>query len=146
VEVRIPAGVRDGSRVRAAGEGGAGVGGGTRGDLYLRVRLAPHPLFERREDDLHVELPIAVWEAGLGAEVEVPTLRGKVSMKIPPETSSGRTFRLPGYGLPHVKGGGRGDQYVRVRVVLPRNLTAQERALFEQLRGLRRGDSPREPA
>jgi molecular chaperone DnaJ len=145
VEVKIPAGVRDGSRVRAAGEGGAGAGGGTRGDLYLRVRVAPHPLFERREDDVHVELPITVWEAALGTEVEVPTLRGKVSMKIPPETSSGRTFRLPGYGLPHVKGGGRGDQYVRVRLVLPRNLTAEERTLFEQLRGLRR-ESPREPA
>jgi DnaJ-class molecular chaperone len=90
-------------------------------------------------------VPISVWEAALGAEVEVPTLRGKVSMKIPPETSSGRAFRLPGYGLPHVKGGGRGDQYVRVRVVLPRGLTDQERAVFEQLRGLRR-ESPREPA
>jgi DnaJ-class molecular chaperone len=143
VEVKIPAGVRDGSRVRAAGEGGTGVGGGARGDLYLRVRVAPHPSFERREDDVHVEVPIAVWEAALGAEVEVPTLRGKVSMKIPPETNSGRTFRLPGYGLPHVKGGGRGDQYVRVRIVLPRDLTPQERALFEQLRGLAR-ESPRE--
>jgi DnaJ-class molecular chaperone len=145
VEVKIPAGVRDGSRVRAAGEGGAGAGGGTPGDLYLQVHVTPHPLFERREDDVHVELPVAVWEAALGAEVEVPTLRGKVSMKIPPETSSGRTFRLPGYGLPHVKGGGRGDQYVRVRIVLPRDLTPGERALFEQLRGLRR-ESPREPA
>ena len=77
VEVKIPAGVRDGSRVRAAGEGGAGAGGGARGDLYLRVRVAPHPIFERREDDLHVELPIAAWEAALGAEVEVPTLRGR---------------------------------------------------------------------
>ena len=107
--MKIPAGVRDGSRVRAAGEGGTGAGGGTRGDLYLRVHVQPHPVFERREDDLHVELPLAVWEAALGAEVEVPTLRGKVAMKIPPETSSGRTFRLPGYGLPHLKGG-RGDQ------------------------------------
>ena len=85
----------------------------------------PHPVFERREDDLHVELPLAVWEAALGAEVEVPTLRGKVAMKIPPETSSGRTFRLPGYGLPHVKGGGRGDQLVRVRIVVPRELSAR---------------------
>ena len=143
VEVKIPAGVRDGSRVRAAGEGGTGAGGGARGDLYLRVRVVPHPLFERREDDLYVELPIAVWEAALGTEVEVPTLRGKVSMKIPPETSSGRVFRLPGYGLPHVKGGGRGDQYIRVRIALPPSLTAQERALFGQLRDLRR-ESPRE--
>jgi DnaJ-class molecular chaperone len=130
--------------VRAAGEGGSGGGGGTRGDLYLRVRVTPHPLFERREDDLHVELPLAVWEAALGAEVEVPTLRGKVTMKIPPETSSGRTFRLPGYGIPHVKGG-RGDQYVRVRVVVPRDLSTRERALFEELRSLRPAP-PRESA
>jgi DnaJ-class molecular chaperone len=143
VEVKIPAGVRDGSRVRAAGEGGAGAGG-PRGDLYLRVRVQPHAVFERREDDVHVELPIAVWEAALGAEVEVPTLRGKVSMKVPPETSSGRIFRLPGYGLPHLKGG-RGDQLVRVRVVLPRELTPRERALFEELRGLR-PTPPREPS
>ncbi len=143
VEVKIPAGVRDGSRVRAAGEGGAGASG-PRGDLYLRVRVQPHAVFERREDDLHVELPIAVWEAALGAEVEVPTLRGKVSMKIPPETSSGRIFRLPGYGLPHVKGG-RGDQLVRVRLVVPRELTPRERALFEELRGLRPAP-PREPS
>jgi molecular chaperone DnaJ len=136
IEVKIPAGVRDGSRVRAAGEGGAGAGGGGRGDLYLRVHVAPHPVFERREDDLHVEVPIAVWEAALGAEVEVPTLRGKVSMKIPPETSSGRTFRLPAYGIPHLKGG-KGDQYVRVRIALPQGLSPRERALFEELRTLR---------
>jgi DnaJ-class molecular chaperone len=145
LEVKIPAGVRDGSRVRAAGEGGAGTGGGTRGDLYLRVRVTPHQLFERHEDDVHVEVPIAVWEAALGAEVEVPTLRGKVSMKIPPATGSGRTFRLPGYGVPHVKGGGRGDELVRVRIVVPRDLTAEERALFERLRSLR-PEPPREPA
>ena len=144
IEVKIPPGVRDGSRVRAAGEGGAGAGGGGRGDLYLRVRVQPHALYERREDDVHIEVPVAVWEAALGADIEVPTLRGKVSMKIPPETSSGRTFRLPGYGLPHVKGG-RGDQYVRVRVVVPRELTARERALFEELRGLRPAP-PRDPA
>jgi DnaJ-class molecular chaperone len=144
VEVKIPAGVRDGSRVRAAGEGGTGAGGGTRGDLYLRVHVLPHPVFERRNDDVHVELPVAVWEAALGAEVEVPTLRGKVAMKVPPETSSGRIFRLPGYGLPHVKGG-RGDEFVRVRIVMPRELSAKERALFEELRGLR-PTLPRDPA
>lgn len=137
VDVKIPAGVRDGSRVRAAGEGGAGGEGGLRGDLYLRVRVRPHPVFERREDDVHVELPVAVWEAALGAEVAVPTLRGRVTMKIPPESGSGRTFRLPGYGIPHARGGGRGDQYVRIRVVLPKELTARERALFEELRRLR---------
>jgi molecular chaperone DnaJ len=101
-------------------------------------------VFERREDDLHLELPIAVWEAALGAEVEVPTLRGKVTMKIPPGTASDRTFRLPGYGVPHVRGGGSGDEYVRLRVVLPKDLTAQERAHFEGLRALR-PKPPREP-
>lgn len=141
VDVRIPAGVREGSRVRASGEGEAGAGGGPRGDLFLRVRVRPHPGFERRDDDLVVELPVAVWEAALGGEVEVPTLRGKVSMKIPPETASGRVFRLPGYGVPHVKGGGRGDQLVRIRIVVPRDLTPRERALFEELRTLR----PRPP-
>lgn len=137
LEVKIPAGVRDGARVRAAGEGGAGSRGGPRGDLYLQVRVSPHPLFQRREDDIHVELAIAVWEAALGAEVEVPTLRGKVTMRIPPETASGRTFRLPGYGVPHLRGGGRGDQLVRVKVVVPTGLSARERELFEELRRLR---------
>ncbi|MBI3456981.1 MAG: DnaJ domain-containing protein [Candidatus Rokubacteria bacterium] len=141
VEVKIPAGVRDGSRVRAAGEGGAGSGGGPRGDLYLQVRVSPHPVFECREDDIHVELPVAVWEAALGAEVEVPTLRGKVTMKIPPETPSGKTFRLPGYGIPHLRGGGQGDQLVRVKVVVPAGLGPRERELFEELRRLR----PRPP-
>jgi DnaJ-class molecular chaperone len=137
VEVKIPAGVRDGSRVRVSGEGGPGSGGGPRGDLYLQVRLLPHPLLERRDDDLHLDLSVAVWEAALGAEVEVPTLSGKVTMRIPPETSSGKTFRLPGYGVPHVRGGGRGDQYVRVKVVLPSDLSPRERELFEELRRLR---------
>jgi DnaJ-class molecular chaperone len=141
VEVTIPAGVRDGSRVRAAGEGAGGSGGGPRGDLYLQVRVTPHPVFERREDDLHVELPLAVWEAALGAEVEVPTLRGKVTMKIPPETPSGKTFRLPGYGFPRLRGGGQGDQLVRARILTPTELSPRERELFEELRRLR----PRPP-
>jgi DnaJ-class molecular chaperone len=141
VEVKIPAGVRDGARVRAAGEGGSGSGGGPRGDLYLQVRVAPHPTFERREDDIHVELPLTPWEAALGTEVEVPTLRGKVSMKIPPETSSGKAFRLPGYGLPHLRGGGQGDQLVRTKIVIPTALTPREKELFEELHRLR----PRSP-
>jgi DnaJ-class molecular chaperone len=141
VEVKIPAGVRDGSRVRVAGEGTAGTGGAPAGDLYLQVRIASHPLFERREDDVLFDLPLAVWEAALGADVEVPTLRGKVTMKIPPETSSGKTFRLPGYGLARLKGGGQGDQLVRVRVAVPTELSPRERELFEELRQLR----PRPP-
>jgi DnaJ-class molecular chaperone len=140
LEVKIPAGVRTGQRVRVAGEGGGTAG--ARGDLYLIVNVAPHPLFERKGDDLHLDLPITAPEAALGGSVEVPTLRGRVSMKIPSGTSSGRAFRLPGYGMPRVKGGGSGDQLVRTRIVVPANLTAEERELYTKLKGLR-SDNPR---
>jgi DnaJ-class molecular chaperone len=134
LEVKIPAGVDTGSRVRVPGVGN--------GDLYLSVTVRPHPLFERKGDDLYLELPLTVPEAALGTEVPVPTLKGSVSMKIPPETSGGKTFRLPGYGIPHLKGGGAGDQYVKIKVVLPSGLTAREKALFEELKQLR-PDNPR---
>jgi DnaJ-class molecular chaperone len=140
VDVKIPAGVRTGQRVRVSGEGAKG--GAARGDLYLGVTVAPHPLFERKDDDLHVELPVTAPEAALGVSVEVPTLRGKVSMKIPPVTSSGRTFRLPGYGMPRVKGGGAGDEFVKVKIVMPASLDEKERKLYEQLKALR-SDNPR---
>ncbi|MBM4439899.1 MAG: DnaJ domain-containing protein [Candidatus Rokubacteria bacterium] len=142
LEVRIPAGVRTGQRVRVAGEGGDGTGGGTRGDLYLEITVAPHPMFERKGDDVHVELPVTPPEAALGTTVEVPTLKGKVSMKVPPATSSGRTFRLPGYGMPKPKGGGAGDELVKVKIVLPSSLTEEELALYRQLNALRT-DNPR---
>jgi molecular chaperone DnaJ len=140
VDVRIPAGVRTGQKVRVSGEGGGGTGG--RGDLYLVVSVAPHTQFERKGDDVHLTLPITAPEAALGATIEVPTLRGKVSMKIPPATSSGRTFRLPGYGMPRLKGGGAGDELVTVRIMMPAELTAAEKELYERLRALRT-DSPR---
>jgi molecular chaperone DnaJ len=140
LEVKIPAGVRTGQRVRVAGEGGGAAGG--RGDLYLVVNVAPHPLFERKSDDLHLELPITAPEAALGTSIEVPTLRGRVSMKIPPGTSSGRTFRLPGYGMPRVKGGGSGDELVRAKIVVPTSLTPEERELYTKLKELR-NDNPR---
>ncbi len=140
VDVKIPAGVKTGQRVRVSGEGAGQQG--ARGDLYLVVTVAPHPQFERKGDDLHVTLPITAPEAALGATVEVPTMRGKVSMKVPPATSSDRTFRLPGYGMPRLKNGGHGDQLVRVRIVMPAELTAAERELYERLRALRT-DSPR---
>jgi len=137
LEVKIPAGVDTGSRVRVAGGGVPSGAGGGRGDLYLTVTVRPHPFFERKGDDLYVDLPVTVAEAALGAEAEVPTLRGKVSMKIPPETSSGRTFRLPGYGMPRLRGGTAGDQYVQIKVVVPSGLSARERQLFEELKRLR---------
>lgn len=140
VDVRIPAGVRSGQKVRVAGEGG----GGTRhrGDLYLAVTVASHRDFERKGDDIALTLPITAPEAALGTALEVPTLRGKVSMKVPPATSSGRIFRLPGYGMPRLKGGGAGDQLVTVRVVMPAELTPEEKELYERLKALR-SDSPR---
>jgi DnaJ-class molecular chaperone len=140
VDVKIPAGVKSGQRVRVSGEGGSAAGG--RGDLYLMITVSPHPLFERKGDDVQLDLPVTAPEAALGASVQVPTLRGRVAMKIPPETSSGRTFRLPGYGMPRVKNGGAGDQLVRVKIVMPSGLTPAERELYEKLKALR-GDNPR---
>jgi DnaJ-class molecular chaperone len=137
LDVKIPAGVDTGSRIRVAGEGPRGLGQGPRGDLYLRVTVKPDARFERKGDNLHVDLAVPAADAALGAEIQVPTLKGNVSMKIPPETSSGKTFRLPGYGLPHLKGGGSGDQYVRVQVAIPAGLTAREKELFAELRTLR---------
>jgi DnaJ-class molecular chaperone len=137
LEVKIPAGVDTGSRVRIAGEGVRGTGRAGSGDLYLRVTVKPDSRFERKGDDLYVDLPVPAPDAALGTEVSVPTLKGQVSMKIPPETSSGRTFRLPAYGMPRLKGGGAGDQYVRVQVAVGSGLTAREKALYEELRKLR---------
>jgi DnaJ-class molecular chaperone len=140
LDVKIPAGVRTGQRVRVSGEGGGARG--ARGDLYLAVTVAPHPLFERKGDDIRLELPITAPEAALGASVEVPTLRGKVSMKVPSGTSSGRTFRVPGYGMPRLKGGGAGDELVTVKIVMPSGLTPAEQDLYTKLKALR-SDNPR---
>ncbi len=134
-EVAIPAGVRSGQRIRLSGAA-------NRGDLYLTVEVRPHALFERRDDDLYVEVPITLAEAMLGAEIEVPTLDGKVNMKIPPETQTGQLFRLRGLGMPRLRGGSRGDQIVRIKVVLPEHLSARERQLFEELRKTRQ-ENPR---
>ena len=140
VDVKIPAGVKSDQRVRVAGEGAGAAG--ARGDLYLSVTVAPHPFFERKGDDIHLALPVTAPEAALGTTLEVPTLRGKVSMKIPPATSSGRTFRLPGYGMPRLKGGGAGDQLVAIKIVMPSDVTPAERELYEKLKELRT-DNPR---
>ncbi len=140
VDVKIPAGVKSGQRVRVSGEGTGATG--ARGDLYLSVTVASHPFLERKGDDVHLTLPITAPEAALGTTLEVPTLRGKVSMKVPPATSSGRTFRLPGYGMPRLKGSGAGDQLVAVKIVMPSDVTPAERELYEKLAALRR-DNPR---
>lgn len=137
IEVKIPAGVDTSSRVRVAGEGGYGIAGGARGDLYLVVTVRPHATYERKGDDLNSEVAVPLVVAMLGGEVEVPTLKGKISLRIPPETQNGRTFRLAGRGMPRLKDGTFGDMYARARVVLPTNLTPRERELFEELGRLR---------
>jgi len=139
LEVKIPAGVRNGSRVRIAGEGRSGVGGGPRGDLYVVVRVRPHSKFERKGDDLTTEVGVPLEDAVLGGEVEVPTLSGsRVALKIPALTQNGRLFRLSGLGMPRLEGKGKGDLYARVGVVLPDKLSDRERELFEKLREERR--------
>ena len=140
LEVKIPAGVTTGSRVRVGGEGQSGAGGSRRGDLYLKVTVRPDPRFERKGDDLYSTLPVPAHDAALGTEVSVPTLKGQVSMKIPSETSSGRTFRLPGYGMPHLKAGGAGDQFVQVQLTIPTGptgLSQREKELYQELKNLR---------
>jgi len=135
VEVKIPAGVREGARVRVAGEGGGT--GRTRGDLYLRVRLAPHPTLEPRGDDLATTVRVPLTTAVLGGEGEVVTLEGTVGIKIPAGTPVGQTFRLRGKGLPRKdSGGGRGDILATLSVDLPKRLSSRERELFEELRRL----------
>ena len=132
--MKIPPGVRDGSRVRVAGEGGRGAGG-RRGDLYLRVRVAPDPTFERKGDDLQTTLRVPLTAAVLGGEAQVPTLEGSVGIKIPPGTPAGQVFRLRGHGLPQLgTPGERGDLLATLAVELPRTLTARQRELFEELR------------
>ena len=131
-KARIPKGVTDGQKMRLAGKGGRGSHGGKDGDLYLNITLQPHPLFRPSEHDLYFDLPVTPWEAVLGATVEVPTLEGSVSLKIPAGTPGGRKMRLGGKGLPKPKGG-HGDQYVLIQIAIPGELTEQERAIYQQL-------------
>ena len=134
VDVRIPAGVKDGSRVRAAGEGESGSNGGPAGDLYLRVQTRPHPVFERRGDDLHTNVALPVTTAVLGGEAQVPTVTGSVRLKIPETTQGGQVFRLKGHGMPVVgKPDTRGDLYATVDVQLPRSLNKEQREHYEAL-------------
>ncbi len=137
LEVKIPAGVRDGSRVRIAGKGEPGSGGGSSGDLYLVTSVKPHQQFERKGDDLNVDVPVPLTTAVLGGEVQVPTLKGKLALKIPPETQNGRTFRLAGQGMPHLGDSTHGDLLAKVSVALPTNLSTEEKKLFERLNQLR---------
>ena len=133
IRARIPRGATDGQRLRLAGKGGPGANGGPAGDLYLQIALAPHALFKPNGHDLDIDVPIAPWEAALGADVDVPTLEGRVRMKVPPGSSSGQKLRLAGKGLPR-PGSGAGDLYAVLKIALPRALTEREKKLFEELR------------
>ncbi|MFC1921334.1 DnaJ C-terminal domain-containing protein [Chloroflexota bacterium] len=133
LEVKIPPGVKTGSRVRIAGKGEPGYAGGTSGDLYLVTSVKPHRHFERKGNDLNTEVEVPLTVAVLGGEVQVPTLKGKLALKIPPETQNGRVFRLSGQGMPQLGKSSHGDLLVKVKVLLPAKLTAEEKELFEQL-------------
>jgi len=138
VDVRIPAGVNDGSRVRVTGEGEHGAGGASAGDLYLRVHLLPHPRFERRGRDLHVRVQVPVTTAVLGGEAEVPSIDGKrLRLKVPSATQNGQVLRLKGHGMPAVgRQEDRGDLYASVDVRLPRSLTPEQARLYDALKKL----------
>lgn len=131
-QVRIPAGVREGQRIRLAGQGGPGLGAGADGDLYLRVRLARHPDFSVQAADIHCELDLAPWEAVLGVQATIPTLDGPTSLRVPAGTAGGSQLRLRGLGLPQ-QDGTRGDLYATVCIRTPVTVSAEERSLWEQL-------------
>lgn len=138
VSVKIPAGVKTGSKIRIAGEGQAGVSGGTAGDLYLVIEVLPDARFERQEDDLFTEFDLPLYTALLGGSATVPTLDGTVSLTIPPETQNGARFRLRGKGMPNLKNPDNyGDLYATAKVQLPTNLSEHERDLVRQLQKLR---------
>ena len=136
LEVKIPAGVTDGSRVRIAGKGQPGYGGAS-GDLYLVTRIKPHAILKRKGDELHVEVPVPVLVAVLGGEIQVPTLKDKLVLTIPPETQNGRVFKLTGKGMPRLGNSSRGNLLAKVNIKLPTNLSPQEKELFEKLAKLR---------
>jgi curved DNA-binding protein len=131
-EVNIPAGVTDGQRIRLAGQGGDGFGGGPRGDLYLAVRLAAHPRYRVDGRDVTVDLPVTPWEAALGATVPIDTPGGRVEIKVPAGSSSGRRLRLRGRGMPNPRGGA-GNLYAEVKITVPKRLTDTERELWQRL-------------
>ncbi|MGB7063943.1 MAG: J domain-containing protein, partial [Syntrophobacteria bacterium] len=143
IQVKIPPGVTDGTRIRLSGKGGEGMGGGTPGDLYLRVNIEPHPRYRVDGHDLQVEVRIAPWEAALGGTVEVATMDGSVNLKIPPGSQSGQKLRLRGKGLPK-KGGQRGDLFARLKIAVPKDLSAREKELFTELAQISSFDARKE--
>ena len=144
LNVKVPKGVREGTRIRVKGEGGVANDGSLR-DLYLVVHVAPHPVYEVKGSDLHREIPLSVTEAVLGTRIQFATLRGTATMTIPPGTQGGQVFRLGGQGLPASGAAAAGDLYVKAGIVVPKHLSDEEHRLYERLAELRR-DNPREPS
>jgi molecular chaperone DnaJ len=132
IHVKIPAGIDDGQQLRVAGQGEPGINGGPPGDLYIVFHVKPHEFFVRDGDDIYCEMPITFAQAALGAEIEVPTLYGKVKLKIPAGTQTGTKFRLRGKGVPNVHGYGQGDQHIEVRVITPTKLTEKQKQLLRE--------------
>jgi len=146
LEVKIPEGVDTGDRIRLSGEGEAGINGGPSGDLYVQMHLKKHEIFVRDENDLHCEMPIPFTQAALGGNIKVPTLGGEVSLKIPPETQSGKTFRLRGKGVKSVRSSMTGDLLCRIDVETPINLTSKQKKLLEQFQvALEKGGEKHSP-
>jgi molecular chaperone DnaJ len=133
ITVKIPGGVDDGARIRLAGEGEPGLRGGPPGNLYVLLRTKPHRLFRRKGDDVVLELGLNVSQAALGDKVSIPTLDGEETISIPAGTQTGNVFRLRGRGVPHLRRSGRGDQLIIVQVLVPTDLSEQQRALFKEL-------------
>ncbi len=138
IEAQIPPGVKTGSKVRLRGQGQRGAMGGQSGDLFLKVKVLPHPLFERDGDNLRTNVPVGVYDALLGGEVEVAAIDQRIKLTIPPETENGKTFRLRGLGMPNIRDSKKkGDLLVKVNVLLPKNLSSEEKGIFMKLRSLR---------
>ena len=142
-EVKVPAGMLDGQKIRLAGQGGEGTGGGPRGDLYLKVEIEPHPTYRMNGRDLTMDLLITPWEAVLGAEVQLMTLAGAVTLKLPPGTQNGQKLRLRGKGMPNPRGT-PGDLYAVISIVVPKEASGRERELFEELQKISIFDRVRE--
>jgi len=133
ISVKIPAGVDTGARIRVAGKGHAGKNGGPPGDIYIVPTITPHRLFERKEDDIYLDVPLRISEAALGAKIDIPTLEGKTTLTIPPGTQGSQRLRLQGKGIPHLKGGGRGDLYAVIRILVPERLDEKSKEHIREL-------------
>lgn len=143
VKVKIPAGVDTGSKVKLKGMGGAGIGGGPSGDLHIEITVRPHPVFKRKGEDVYLDLPVTFAEAALGAKIEVPTLDGSTVMTLPPGTQGGQRLKLTGKGFPSPKSGIRGNQYVDVKIVVPKDLDTRAKDVIREVGGLYKEDPRR---